>query len=143
MHSDFHDRIREWYVAYLEGHFQFLIDEVVHDDIEFITNAPSNVFPYFARGKGKVALLAAWKASRADYEFLSYTPLFVATDGADAAAVVIQMRAKVIATNREINLMLVDFVSFQDGRVIEFRQFMNSIEAEQQWLGREIDFSKS
>jgi ketosteroid isomerase-like protein len=143
MDRHFRDRIHEMYPAYLEGHFQFLLDEVVHDEIEFVSNAPTDAFPYFARGKGKVALLAAWKASRVEYEFLSYTPLLVAADGADTAAVVVKMRVKAIATNRVIDLMVADFLKFRDSRVIEFRQFMDGIEATEQWMGREIDISKS
>ncbi len=143
MPTDFRDRIREIYVAYLEGHFEFLVDEVVHDEIEFASNAPTDAFPFFTRGKGKVALLAAWKASRADYEFLSYTPLLVAADGTEAAAVVVRMRVEAKTTNRVIDLMVADFLRFRDGRIIEFRQFMDAIDATEQWLGREIDISKS
>ncbi len=143
MQGDFRERIREIYNAYLEGHFQFLIDDVVHDEIEYASNAPTTAFPYFRRGKGKAALLAALKASRVDYEFLSYTPLLVAADGTDTAAVVVRMRAKAKATNRVIDLMVADFLEFSDGRVIRFRQFMDAIEATEQWLGREIDISKS
>jgi hypothetical protein len=54
MDRNFRDRIHEIYTAYLEGHFQFLLDEVVHDEIEFVSNAPKDAFPYYARGKGKV-----------------------------------------------------------------------------------------
>jgi ketosteroid isomerase-like protein len=137
--TDFRERIREIYNAYLEGHFQFLIDEVVHDEIEYASNAPAVAFPHFKHGKGKTALLAALKASRADYAFLSYTPLLVAGDDTDAAAVVVRMRAKAKATSRVIDLMVADFLEFRDGRVIKFRQFMDAIEATEQWLGREID----
>ncbi len=142
MQSDFRDRIREFYNAYLEGHFGFLLEEVAHDEIEFVTNAPPDVFPYFGRGKGKAALLAAWKASRVDYEFLSYAPLLIASDGADTAAVVIKMCARAKATNRVIDLMVADFLRFHEGRVIEFRQFMDAIEATEQWLGRETDTTR-
>jgi ketosteroid isomerase-like protein len=143
MDRDFRDRIHEIYNAYLEGHFQFILDEVVHDEIEFVSNAPTIAFPYFGRGKGKVALLAALKKSRIDYEFLSYTPLLVAADDTDAAAVVVNMRAKAKATDRVINLMVADFLRFRDGRVIEFRQFMDAIDATEQWLGHEIDIPKT
>ncbi len=104
MNSDFRDRIREIYNAYLEGHFEFLLDEVVHDEIEFVSDAPTHAFPYFARRKGKVALLAAWKAFRVDYEFLSYVPLIVVTENADAVVVVVKMKVKALATNRAMEL---------------------------------------
>lgn len=137
MPGDFRDRIREIYIAYLEGHFQFLLDEVVHDEIEFSSNAPILAFPSFAPGKGKAALLAAWKASRVDYDFLNYTPLLVAPAGAETV-VVANMLIRAKATNREINLTVADFLQFRDDRIIKFRQFMDSIEATQQWAGREF-----
>ena len=79
MNSEFHDRIHEIYNAYLEGHFEYLVDKVVDDDIEFVSDA-AHAFPYFAQGKGKDVLLAAWKASRADYEFLNYAPFLVVAE---------------------------------------------------------------
>jgi len=139
MPSDFRDRIREIYIAYLEGHFQFLLDEVVHDDIEFSSNAPTLAFPSFAPGKGKTALLAAWQASRRDYDFLDYTPLLVAPAGVETV-VVVNMRVRVKATNRQMNLTVADFLEFRADRIIKFRQFMDSIEATQQWAGRELKF---
>jgi ketosteroid isomerase-like protein len=141
MQGDFRNRIREIYIAYLEGHFQFLLDEVVHEEIEFSSNAPTLAFPCFAPGRGKVALLAAWKQSRASYEFLSYTPLLVAAEGTDTVVVVVNMRVRAKASNREIDLMAADFLEFRGKRIIKFRQFMDTIEATQQWLGREVKFS--
>src|SRR5688572_26320149 len=111
MHADFRDRIREIYVAYLEGHFQYLLDEVIHDEIEFSSNAPTIAFPCFAPGKGKIALLAAWKQSRKDFDFLSYTPLLISAEGADTV-VVVNMRVRAKVPNREMDLMVVDFLGF-------------------------------
>lgn len=142
MIADFRARIRELYGAYAEGRFEFLLDEAVDDEIEFVSNAPAHAFPYFGRGKGKSALLAAWKASRVDYEFLSYIPQLIVAEGVEAAAVVTKMRVKAIAISRVMALIVADFLRFREGRVIEFRQFMDSIDATEQWLGREIDFSK-
>ena len=143
MPNDSRERLREIYNAFLEGHFQFLLDEVIHDDIEFVSNAPSVAFPYYGRGKGKAALLAKWKASRIDYEFLGYTPLLAATEGAEAAAVVVRMQVKARASGRVLDLLLADFIKFRDGRVIEFRQFMDTGNVTEQWLGRELDISEA
>lgn len=69
-------------------------------DIANVGDVPAHAFPYFARGKGKDALLAAWKASRCDYEFLSYAPFLVVAESADNVVVVVKMRIKVLATDR-------------------------------------------
>jgi ketosteroid isomerase-like protein len=126
MTPDSRGRIHEIYSAYAEGRFEYLLDEVVDDEIKFVSNAP---------------LLAAWKASRVDYEFLSYLPLLIVADGAEAAAVVVKMTIKSRATDRVISLMVADFLQFQNGRIIEFRQFMDSFDATEQWLGKELQNS--
>jgi ketosteroid isomerase-like protein len=137
MDDEFRDRIHEIYNAYLEGHFQYLVDEVVHDDIEFVCEASAHPFPYFARGKGKDALLAAWKASRADYEFLSYAPFLVVAESDDTAVIVVKLRTKALATDRVMELIVADRLRFRDDRVVEFRQFIDPCDATELWLTRE------
>jgi ketosteroid isomerase-like protein len=141
MAMEVRERIYEIYKAYAEGQFELLLDSVIDDEIEFVSNAPSHAFPYFGRNKGKVALLAAWKASRADYEFLSYLPLLIVAEGDDAAAIVVTMRVRAKATDRVMSLTVADFLRFRGGLVVEFRQFMDSFDATEQWLGKEIDVS--
>jgi ketosteroid isomerase-like protein len=137
MDFEFRDRINEIYNAYLEGHFEYLVDEVIDDDIEFVSDAPPHAFPYFAHGKGKDALLAAWKASRADYEFLSYAPFLVVAESADMAVIVVKMRTKALSTDRVMELIVADRLRFRDGRVVEFHQFIDSSDATELWLTRE------
>jgi hypothetical protein len=38
--------------------------------------------------------------------------------------------------------MVADFLKFRGGYVIEFRQFLNSCEVIEQFLGRQIDLSR-
>jgi hypothetical protein len=138
MNTNLRERIDEVYNAYLEGHFQYLVDEVVDDEIDFATNAPTHAFPYLGPGKGKDALLATWKAFRLDYEFLSYTPFLVVAETADTAFVVVKMKVMAIATGRVMALILADYLRFRDDRVVKFRQTMDPCEASELWLGREI-----
>lgn len=142
MSASFRERVYGLYKAYAEGRFQLLLDEAIDDEIEFVSSAPQQIFPYFGRGRGKAALLAAWEASRAEYEFLSYLPLLIVADGANAAAVVVQMRIRHRTTDRVTSVVVADFLRFRLGRVVEFRQFMDSLDAAEQWLGREIDLTK-
>lgn len=136
------ERIRELYRAYAEGRFQLLLDEAVDDEIEYTSCAPQQAFPYFGRGRGKAALLAAWEASRAEYEFLSYLPSLIVADGTSTAAVIVQMRIRHRSTDRVSSLVVADFLRFRLGRIFEFRQFMDTLDAAEQWLGREIDLTK-
>ena len=57
MSLEFRERIFEFYSAYAEGRFEFLLDEAVDDEIKFVSCAPQQLFPYFGRGHGKAELL--------------------------------------------------------------------------------------
>jgi ketosteroid isomerase-like protein len=134
--------IYELYSAYAEGRFEYLLAEAVDEDIKFFSSAPQPFFPHYGKGQGKPALLAAWRASRVEYEFLSYLPVLIVADGVDSAAIVVQMSVRRVSTGRVMSLMVADFLRFRDNRVVEFRQFMDTLDATEQWLGREIDVSK-
>jgi ketosteroid isomerase-like protein len=87
-------------------------------------------------------LLDAWKASRADLEFLSYQPLLVVCGDNDTAAVIVQMRVKKRSSGNLITLMVADFLRFRANRVLEYRQFMDTFDAIQQTVGLEITIPK-
>jgi len=42
------------------------------------------------------------------------------------------------ATNRVLRLRIASFLRWQDGRLIEYREFTNSFDAVEQALGREL-----
>ena len=42
------------------------------------------------------------------------------------------------ATNRMLRFRIVNFLRWKDGRLIEFREFINSFDAVEQALGREL-----
>jgi len=131
-------RIYEIYSAYAEGQFERLLRDMVDDDITFVSYAPAEIFPYFKRGQGKAALRQAWEASRADLEFLNYIPLLIVSGDDDTAAAIVQMRVKRQSTGKVLQLMVADFLRFRGDRVLEFRQFMDTLDAVQQWMGRQI-----
>jgi ketosteroid isomerase-like protein len=59
------------------------------------------------------------------------------------AAVIVLARLRQRTTGRTIQLFIADFIRFDKGRIVELRQFMDSFDAVQQVLGREILISKS
>jgi ketosteroid isomerase-like protein len=131
------ERIIEIYKAYAEGRFELLMEEVIHDDITFVSHAPPQLFPFFKHGRGKDDLLAAWRESRIHFKFIAYEPIFIVADETGAAVIVL-MKIRHEATNRSLALIVADFLKFRDGRVIDFHQFMDSLDAMEQFLGRKI-----
>jgi len=134
-------RLYDLYAAYAEGR----IDEVLReydDNVVMTSHAPVDIFPYLGRKQGKAAVAATMNTAHAAFEYLSYQPVFMVTEQ-DDAAVIILARLRQRATGRTIQLFIADFIRFDHGRIVELRQFMDSFDAVQQVLGREILISKT
>jgi ketosteroid isomerase-like protein len=58
------------------------------------------------------------------------------------AAVIVLARLRQRSTDRIIQLFVADFLRFDKGRIVEIREFMDSFDAVQQVLGREITISQ-
>jgi ketosteroid isomerase-like protein len=65
----------------------------------------------------------------------SYTPEIVLVDG-DRAAAVSDASFRQRATERILRFRVANFLRFQDGQLIEFREFLNGFDAVEQALGR-------
>jgi ketosteroid isomerase-like protein len=57
----------------------------------------------------------------------------------DRAAVISDVSFTQRATNRLLRFRVANFLRFQDGRLIEFREFSNSFDVVEQALGRELN----
>ena len=129
-------RLYELYAAYAEGRIDDALREF-DDKVVMTSYAPVDIFPYLGRKQGKAAVAATMNAAHAAFEFLSYQPVFMVTEQEDAAVIVLA-RLRQRATGRTIQLFVADFIRFASGRIIELREFMDSFDAVQQVLGREI-----
>ena len=56
----------------------------------------------------------------------------------DNAAAIVFARVYQCTTGRTIQLVIAHFLRFRDGRIIELREFMDSFDAAQQLLRREL-----
>jgi uncharacterized protein len=99
------------------------------------------LFPEPGRRQGKAAVVATMQAIHADFDHLSFTPVFMVSE-AEAAAVIVLARLRQRMTGRIIQLFVAHFLRLQSGRIVELREFMDSFDAVQQVLGREIFASK-
>jgi ketosteroid isomerase-like protein len=138
--EELRSRIDALYTAYRTGRLDFVLNSF-HDDAEFISYAPTDVFPYLGHQRGKPAIAETMKKVHADFEILTYHPVFMVVEGNDAG-VVVMARLRQHATDRIIRLMVAHFIRFRDGRIVELREFMDSFDAVQQVLGHEIDLAE-
>ena len=131
-----HAIVRELYDSYGRRDFE-RVAALIHDDIDWVIYAPMSVFPFAGPRRGRAAVLEAMAAIAKAFALESYQPEIMIVDG-ERAAVLSDASYKQRATNRILRLRIANFLRWQDGRLIEFREFTNSYDAVEQALGREL-----
>jgi ketosteroid isomerase-like protein len=134
MGQDTRTLVRDLYDAYGRREFD-RVAALLHDDIDWIIYAPINLFPFAGQRKGRAAVLTTLGAISAQYQLESYRPQIIVVDG-DRAAVMSDVSFLQRSSNRTIRFHLVNFLRWQDGRIIEFREFANTFDVAEQALGR-------
>jgi ketosteroid isomerase-like protein len=129
--------VRELYGAYGRREFDRLA-ALIHDDIDWVFFAPVGVFPFAGPRHGRAAVLEALARIAQDYLLESYTPEILIVEG-DRAAVMSDVTFRQLSTQRTLRFRVANFLRFQDGLLIEFREFANTFDLVEQALGREFD----
>lgn len=134
------EMVREMYRAYSAGDAQ-AIDRIIHDDIDWIIHGPVGVFAFEGPRQGKAAVLQVLADIGKEYALQSHEPEVIIVEG-DRAAVMANVAFVQRATGRTLRLRVANFLRFRDGRLIEFREFMDSFDAVEQALGAWINVGK-
>lgn len=134
-------RISDLYAAYKLGKLDY-VGNFIDERVDFVSYAPVEVFPCLGKKHGKAEVMESMKIVHDKFIFLDYQPIFVVVQD-EAAALMIMARAQQRATGRIIQLFFAQFLQFRDGRIVEFREFMDLFDAVEQVLGRHIDLNRS
>jgi ketosteroid isomerase-like protein len=134
-------QIHKFYAAYAAGKIDAVL-EAFDENVDFVSFAPRELFPVLGRRHGRAEVATTMKVMHAAFEFVAYQPFFIVVSDEKEAATMVLARLKQRSTGRFIQLYIANFMRFRDGRVTEFREFMDTFDAAQQILGREIDLSK-
>jgi ketosteroid isomerase-like protein len=126
----------ELYDAYERGDVD-RIAALIHDDIDWVIYAPVSVFPFAGPRQGRAAVLQALGAIAEEYALQSYKREIMIVDG-DRAAVMADVNFTQRATGRTLRFRVANFLRLREGRVVEFREFVNSFDVVEQALGREL-----
>jgi len=132
-------RVYDVYEAFSAGEIDRLAGWL-HDDIDFLSNAPTDVFPYLGRRIGKAEVIAALRAVHGEFSALTFLPIWIVTDS-DTAGVLLSVCATRRANDRVVRFFAAHFLRFRDDRIVEYRSILDSLEAVQQVLGREFDLA--
>lgn len=131
--------VREMYGAYERRDFE-RVAAFIHDDVEWMINAPVTVFPFAGPRHGRAAVLEALARIADAYSIDSYTVESVVVDG-DRAAVLSDVSLTQRSTRRVLRFRLANFLRFKDGRVIEFHEFSNTFDVVEQAVGHYLTVS--
>lgn len=108
------------------------------DAAVFASHAPVDVFPYLGRQIGKAAIAAMMTKVHSQFDHLTFDPIFMVVEE-DTAAVIVLVRLRQRTTGRIIQLLSAHFLQFHEGKISELREFMDTFDAVQQVLGRELE----
>lgn len=134
--SDTRAAVEEIYDAYGRRDFEH-VGRLLHPDIDWVIYSPVTVFPFAGPRHGPAAVLKVMAEIAQSYDIASYKREVVIVDG-DRAAVMSDVGFLQRTTRRSLRFRIANFLRFQDGLLIEFREFANTFDVVEQALGREL-----
>ena len=111
---------------------------LLHEDIDWIIYGPISVFPFAGVRRGRAAVLEAMGSIAAIYALEIHKIEQTIIDG-DRAAVLADIGFKQRATGRSLRFRVANFLRFDDGRLIEFREFADSFDLVEQAIGHTVE----
>jgi ketosteroid isomerase-like protein len=129
--------VRAIYDAYTKGDAERFAG-FLNEDLDWVIHAPVEVFSFAGPRKGRIAVLEALATIADEYELTSYEPQVTIVDG-ELAAVMSDVRFRQRTSGRMLRFRIADFLRFENGKVVEFREFIDTFDVTQQALGRFID----
>jgi ketosteroid isomerase-like protein len=129
--------VQQIYDAYSKGdveRFAAFLD----DNMDWVLHAPVEIFSFAGQRKGRAAVLEALAGIANEYELTSYEPQIMIADG-EQAAVMSDVRFRQRKSGRMLRFRIADFLRFRNGKLVEFREFIDTFDVTQQALGRFID----
>ena len=134
--DDIHALVAELYDAYERRDFARVAD-FIHEDIDWMIYGPVSIFRFAGPRRGRVAVLEVLAAIAQIFILERYERELVLVEG-DRAAIMGDVTFTQRATGRLLRFRVANFLRFQDGRVIQFREFANTFDVVEQVLGREL-----
>ncbi len=107
---------------------------MVAEDIDWEICAPANLFPFAGRRRGRAAVLEALGGIAKEYALESYDNELILAEG-DRAAVMSRVCFVSNFTGRRLAFRNANFLRFENGQLVEFREFIDSFQVAEMVLG--------
>ena len=131
---------RQFILDYLEACYSGDVERAAafyDDEIDFICYAPVELFPTLGQKKGKAEMMFVLTGLRDRLKVVDHTVTFIAADG-DHVATTLVLRLRNVENDRVIRLEIANFFTLRNGKILTYRQFMDSFDVVQQVLGRDL-----
>ena len=107
------------------------------DEIDFVAYAPIEVFPTLGQKLGKAAMTASLTQMHRLYRLIEYEVTSIVAED-DRVALTLDLRMFVRGGDRMVRIQVANFYTLRHGRIHIYRQFMDSFDAVQQKLRRDL-----
>ena len=111
--------IQQVYDAFGRGDVAAIL-EVIHDDVDWASEAASRVAPWYGVRRGKDGVAGFFEALGSTMQVEEFTPLSFAANDSDVFSVV-RFRATARATGKTAAMDLHHFFTFRDGKIVYYR----------------------
>jgi len=102
-----------------------------HANIDFISHAPAELFPYLGHRRGWGEVASAISKVHEQVEVLEFWPLTVLVED-DKAALTVFIQFKRRSDSAKVACLGAHFLRFRDGRVSEFCSIIDAVDAMRQ-----------
>jgi ketosteroid isomerase-like protein len=130
--------VTDFYNAYVTGDIG-RVASYVGEDITWVIYAPRSVFRFAGPQRGKQAVLDTLAAIATEYALESYVPKIILADG-ERAAVISDVRFTQLASGRVLNFRIADVMRLEDGLIVDFEEFVDSVDVAEQARGQLLSF---
>jgi ketosteroid isomerase-like protein len=123
----------ELHKAYREGDVG-RVAGLIDDDIDWVIHGPARIFPFEGPRRGKAQVMEVLAAIGQQFELKRYDHELLIVEG-ERAAVLSRTSFVQRATGRTLSLRLVNFIRVRNGRIVEFREFSDTVDVVEQAVG--------
>lgn len=107
------------------------------EDIDFVANAPIDIFPHMGHRRGKAQVREMWDAIHKRYSSMRYEVATIVVER-DKVAVQISVSFRKSSNDRVVHFDIAAFYRFRDNKIVQVREIMDSYDLVQQVLERDL-----
>jgi len=107
------------------------------EDVDFFSNAPIDILPHMGGHRGRDEVRQMWQTVHARYSSMRHEVPIIVAEG-DKVAALIRVFFRKRGNDRIVQFDIAAFYTFNDGRIAQIREVMDTFDLVQQVLERDV-----